>query len=370
MNKNYIPLHDLTNDDKAYIDLDKKFFLSDVAKRKDFDSLAEGICDLRLKHSDNTIDKNKKFDLTVHLGPWKMNQILDVYLKSKKPKSASNEFYEFMNLVEENNNKNEYLTDYPPYIETYYYDILKNTRKWDGPLQKSRQKNRDTGKKYVVIMLALLRNYKLKNSTPYAGKRQIMSLCDSTRDFLKLMAALFDVRMKQHGSNDISYFFSFEAKLTQDEIKGQTKAAVKVADDKYESIENKYINEITAKKMMSDFIDTCGNMLYDVQAKDELSSLMSEEKGIFTVSVKNDSSGKKLLSFLKTAADDTYIKIIEENNKNDMIIIDFELARLFAPKYKFSFRQSRNKIKMSNDILKSLCISEESKTKTRQKKLF
>ena len=393
MNLTYIPNHNLTNDDKAYIDLDKTFFLSDAARSKEFDSLAEGICDLRLKHSDDTIDKNKKFDLTAHLGSWKMNQILDVYLKSKETISVSNEFKEFMNLVEENNKKNEYLTDFPPYIETYYYDILKNTKKWDGPLQKSRQKNRDTGKKYVVIMLALLRNYKLKNSTPYTGKRQIMSLCDSTRDFLKLMAALFYVRMKQHPSKDLSYFFSFEAKPTQNEMKAQTEAAVKVANDKYEGIKNKYTNEITAKRM-SVFIDTCGNMLYDVQAKKELSSLISEEKGIFTVSFKDDTSGEKLLYFLKTAADDTYIKILEENNKNDMRIIDFELARLFAPKYKFSFRPSRNKIKIDNSVLKELCIngvdsfesaskkltehvekmyelkvSEANKPKTRQKKL-
>ena len=176
-------------------------------------------------------------------------------------------------------------------------------------------------------------------------------------------------------------------------MKAQTEAAVKVAEDKYEGIKNKYTNEITAKRM-SVFIDTCGNMLYDVQAKKELSSLISEEKGIFTVSFKDDTSGEKLLYFLKTAADDTYIKILEENNKNDMRIIDFELARLFAPKYKFSFRPSRNKIKIDNSMLKELCInggdsfesaskkltehvekmyelkvSEANKPKTRQKKL-
>lgn len=394
MNQTYIPNRNLTNDDKVHIDLDKKFFLSNVAKRKNFDSLAEGICDLRLKHSDNTIDKNKKFDLTAHLGSWKMNQILDVYLKSKERISVSNEFEDFMNLVEVNNKKNEYLTDFPPFIETYYYDILKNTKKWDGPLQKSRQKNSDTGKKYVVIMLALLRNYKLKNSTPYTGKRQIMSLCDSTRDFLKLMAALFDVRMKQHRFKDISYFFSFEAKLTQNEIKAQTEAAVKVAEDKYIGIKNKSDKEIITKRM-SVFVKTCGNILYDLQAKKELSSLISEEKGIFTVSFKDDTSGEKLLSFLKTAADDTYIKILDDKNKNDMKIIDFELSRLFAPKYKYSFRSSRNKIKIDDYMLKDLCInnadsfentsqkliehtgkmyklkvSEENKSETCQKKLF
>ena len=394
MDQTYIPNHNLTNDDKAHIDLDETFFLSDVAKRKEFDSLAEGICDLRLRHSDNTIDVKKKFALTAHLGYWTMNQILDVYLGSKKTISVSKEFKDFMDLVEENNDKSEYLTDFPPYIETYYYDILGNTKKWDGPLQKSRQKNRDTGKKYVVIMLALLRDYKLTASTPYAGKRQIMYLCNSTREFLQLMAALFDVRMKQHSSKDLSYFFSFEAKLTQNEIKSQTEAAIKVAEDKYKDVKKKYGKEIIAQRM-SVFIDTCGNMLYDVQAKKELSSLMSEEKGIFTVSFKDDTSGGKLLSFLKTAADDTYIKILEEHNKNDMRTIDFELSRLFAPKYKFSFRSSRNKIKIDDFMLKDLCInkidsfenasqkltehaekmykfkvSEENKSKLHQKKLF
>ena len=367
MNQTYIPNHTLTNDDKTYIDLDKTFFLSDSARTNKFESLAEGICDLRLKHSDNNIDKTKKFNLATHLGSWKMNQILDVYLKSKETISISDELREFVNLVKVNDEKDEYLTDFPPYIETYYYDILKHTKKWDGPLQKSRQRNSDTGKKYVVIMLALLRNYTLTSSTPYVGKRQLMHLCDSTRDYLKLMAALFDIRMRQHPSKDLNYFFSFEAKLTQSEIKTQTEAAVKVAEDRYEGIKTKYINEITAKRM-SAFIDICGNILYDVQAKEEFSSLMSEEKGIFTVSFKDDASGKKLVSFLKAAADDTSIKILDERNKNNMKIIDFELARLFAPKYKFSFRSSRIKIKMDADRLKNLCI--KTKPKTHQKELF
>jgi len=394
MNQTYIPNHNLTNDDKAHIDLDKTFFLSNVAKRKDFDSLAEGICDLRLRHLNNSIDDEIKFDLTAYLGNWTMNQILNVYFKSRKTISVSKEFKDFMDLVEENNEIDKYLTKFPPYIETYYYDILGQNKKWGGPLQKSRQKNRGAGKKYVVIMLALLRNYKLRSSTPYAGKRQLMYLCNSTREFLQLMAALFDVRMQQHPSKDLSYFFSFEAKLTQNEIKAQTEAAVKVAEDKYIGIKNKSDKEIITKRM-SVFINTCGNILYDLQAKKELSSLISEEKGIFTVSFKDDTSGEKLLSFLKTAADDTYIKILEDKNKNDMKIIDFELSRLFAPKYKYSFRSSRNKIKIDDNMLKDLCInnvdsfentsqkliehtekiyklkvSEENKSETCQKKLF
>ena len=362
MDQTYIPNHNLTNDDKAHIDLDKTFFLSDAARRNEFDSLAEGICDLRLKHSDNnnTIDVNKKFDLNAYLGYWTMNQILDVYLKSKKTISVGNEFKVFMDLVEKNNEKKKYLTDFPPYIETYYYDILGKTKKWDGTLQKSRQKNRDTGKKYVVIMLALLRNYKLTYSTPYAGKRQYMYLCNSTREFLQLMAALFDVRMKQYPSKDLSYFFDFEAKLTQNEIQAQTEATVKVAEDKYEGIKNKSNKEIITKKM-SIFIDTCGNILYDLQAKEELSSLISEERGIFTVSLKDNTSNDKLLSFLKTAADDTYIKILVENNKNNVRIINFELSRLFAPKYKFSFRSPWNKIKIDYFMLNDLCINQPNK---------
>jgi nucleoside-triphosphatase THEP1 len=377
MTETYVPHHNLTYDDKTYIDLDKRFFSSDAARHKDFYPLVEGICDLRLKHFDTNIDKNDKFDLTTHLGSWKMNQILDVYLKSKETISVSNEFKKFMNLVEVNYKKNEYSTNFPPYIETYYYDILKSPKQWNGQLQKSRQKNSDAVKKYIVIMLALLRNYKLKNSTPYVGRRQIMSLCGSIRDFLKLMAALFDIRIKQHPSEDISYFFYFKAKLSQNEIKAQTGAAIKVAEKKYGTIEDKYSNKINVKRI-GDFIDMCGKTIYDVQAKKELSSLMSEEKAIFTVSFKNDADGVKLHSFLKTAADDTYIKILDTNNKNNVIMIVFELARLFAPKYKYSFRSTRNKIKIDDVALKNICIIErnsfdakkDNKTKSYQKKLF
>ena len=392
----YIPNHNLTNDDKAHVDLDKIFFLSSSARSTEFESLAEGICDLRLKRSDDTIDAKNKFDITAHLGNWTMNQILDVYLKDRirtSVGSVSNEFDYFMNLVKKNHEKNEYLTDFPPYIETYYYDILGKLKTWEGPLQKSRQKNRDTGKKYVVIMLALLRNYKL-TSTPYTGKRQFMYLCNSTREFLQLMEALFDVRMKKHPSKDISDFFSFEAKLTKSEIQAQTEATIKVAEDKYKGIKNRSNKEIITKKM-SVFIDTFGNILYDLQAKQEFSSLISDEKSIFTVSFKNDIEGEKLIYFLKTAADDTYINILKEYNKNDLTTIDFELSRLFAPKYRFSFRPSRNKINIDGGMLKDLCInggdsfenasqklaehtlkmyklksSENNKPKTRQNRLF
>jgi len=185
-------------------------------------------------------------------------------------------------------------------------------------------------------------------------------LCNSTREFLQIMAALFDVRMKQYPSKDLNYFFDFEAKFTQKEIEAQTEATVKVAEDKYEGIKNKSNKEIITKRM-SIFIDTCGNILYDLQAKEELSSLISEERGIFTVSLKDNISDDKLLSFLKTAADDTYIKILVENNKNNRGIINFELSRLFAPKYKFSFRSPWNKIKIDYSMLNDLCFNQPNK---------
>jgi len=369
MNQTYIPNHNLTNDDKAHIDLDITFFLRSTTKRKEFAHLAEGICNLRLRHSDNTIDDNKKFDLTACLGNWTMNQILDVYLKRRETISVGKEFKDFMDLVEENNKTNKYLTKFPPYIETYYYDILEQNKKWAGTLQKSRQKNMGAGKKYIVITLALLRNYKLTSSTPYAGERQLMYLCNSTREFLQLMAALFDVRMRQHQSKDLSYFYSFKAKLTQSEIKAQTEAAVKVAEYKYTEIKNKSDKEIIAKRV-SVFIDTCGKILYDLQAKTEFSSLKSDEKGVFTVSFKDDKSGKKLSSFLKTAADDTIIKIINEDNKNDRSIIDFELSRLFSPKYKFLFRSPGGKITLNESLLKDLCTNSNDSFENTSNKLI
>ena len=369
MNQTYIPNHNLTSDDKGHIDLDETFFLSNATTRKEFGRLAEGICNLRLRHSDNTIDVKKKFDLTACLGNWDMNQILDVYLKGRKTISVSKEFNDFMDLVEEKNNANEYLTKYPPYIQTYYYDILGQNKKWTGPLQKSRQKNMDTGKKIIVITLALLRNYKLTSSTPYAGERQLMYLCNSTREFLQLMEVLFDVRMRQYKFKDLSSFYSFEAKPTQNEIKTQTEAAVKVAEYKYKEIKNKSDKEIIAKRI-SVFIDTCGNILYDLQAKTELSSLKSDEKGAFTVSFKDDDSGEKLYYFLKTAADDTIIKIINEINKNNEKIIDFELSRLFSPKYKYLVRSQGGKITLDGALLKEFCTKTRDSFENKSQKLI
>lgn len=369
MSQTYIPNHNLTNDDKAHIDLDKMFFLSSDAARKEFGHLAEGICNQRLRYSDNTIDDKIKFDLTACLGNWTINQILHVYLKSRKTRSVSKEFEDFMKLAEKNYDANKYKTRSPPYVETYYYDILGHNKNWTGPLQKSRQKNMGAGKKHIVIMLALLRDYKLTSSTPYAGERQLMYLCNSTREFLQLMAALFDVRMRQHQSKDLSYFYSFEAKLTQNEIQTQTDAAVKVAENKYKEIKSKSDKEIIAKRI-SVFIDMCGNILYDLEAKTELSSLISDEKGVFTVSFKDDESGDKLSSFLKTAADDTIIKIINESNKKDMRIIDFELSRLFSPKYKFLFRSRGGKIKLDSSLLNDLCTSSSDSFENKSRKLI
>lgn len=354
INQTYIPNHNLTGDDRKYIDLDLEFFSSDSVKQKSFYSLAEGICELRLKHADSTIGEDKKFDLATHLGTWDIREILDVFLRQKETISVSDEFKQFMNLVREKHKEKEYLTTHPPYIETYYYDVLKYDKKWDGDLEKSRQKNSTTGKKYVVIMLSLLRHYKFQSSTPYVGKRQIMSLCNTTREFLKLMKALFDVRMQRSSSKDIESFFSYEANLTQNEIEVQTEAALNAANEKYPNIGTNLGDK--AKERMRYFIDTCGNLLYDLQAKEELSSLMSDEKGVFSVSFKDDKDGKAMYKFLKTADEDTYIKILSESTEDDEKTVDFELNKLFAAKYKFSFRKSRNKIMLNGNLLQNLCV--------------
>ncbi len=375
MYQTYIPNHNLTNDDKLHIDLDEIFFLTDKAKRSAFNSFAQGICDLRLKHSDlmlqnskNLINSGKEFDLSQHLGVWDMNEILNVFLKRKKSLSVNKHFADFMKSVQENKETDKYLTDFPPYIETYYYDILKNDQKWKGDLLKSRQKNSATGKKYIVITLALLREYSLSNSTPYVGHRQIISLCSSTRDFLKIMEALFNVRLGKKSCKNLSDFFSYKAELNLSEIEAQTEAVVRVANDKYGGIKKKY-GRGKATERMSVFIDTCGTILFDLQAKRELSSLMSEEKRIFTTSFKDDKK-RRLYKFLQAAADDTYIKILRETIANGLIKVDFELARLFAPRYKSSFRQTQVKIIMDGEILKELSDCEADSCDQISKKLI
>jgi energy-coupling factor transporter ATP-binding protein EcfA2 len=360
INDTYVPEHNLIDDDRRYIDLDMEFFLSHSAKRGEFYSLAEGICDLRLKHWDERINEDGKFDLTAHLGSWDANEILNVFLKHKETISVNKKFEKFLNLVRENHRREIYRTEHPPYIDTYYYDILEYNKKWNGDLQKSREKNSDTGKMYVVIMLNLLREYKFKTSTPYVGVRQIMSLCNTTRDFLKIMKALFDARMKQASSKNLDCFFSFKASLTQNEIEVQTKAVLNVANDKYYSIKNKYSGysdtaSKNAAERMRVFIDTCGRILYDLQAKRELSSLTSDEKGVFTVSFENNEDGEYLYEFLRSADVDTHIQILNESTVSNIKTIDFELSRLFAPKYKFSFRKTRNKIIIDGESLKSFC---------------
>lgn len=366
MKKTYVPKHNLTDDDRKYIDLDNEFFSSESAKHRAFYSLAEGICDLRLKHSDNTIDKEEKFKLTTHLGSWDMNQILDIVLTRKKKTSVNDEFKKFMGTVRENHTHNRYLTDYPPYIDTYYYDILKYNKKWRGDLQISREKNSDTGKKYVVIMLALLNEYKFQASTPYVGTRQIMSLCSTTREFLKIMKALFDVRMKKTSHKDLNYFFSYKASFTQNEISMQTKAVLNVANDKYNGIDH---DSEKATERMRVFIDTCGTILYHLQAKKELSSLTSNEKGIFTVSFEDKKDMGVPYTFLKIADADTYIQILNDPTENNNTI-DFELSKLFAPKYKFSFRKTQNKITIDGKLLNNLCTSKADSFGNASKKLI
>jgi len=368
INHTYIPEHNLTDDDRKFINLNEEFFLSASARSGAFYSLAEGICDLRLKHLDETIDKKKQFNLKTHLGSWNANEILDVFLKHKETISVNKDFQEFMNLVRENNEIKKYRTNYPPYIDTYYYDILKCDKKWEGDLEKSREKNRDTGKKYVVIMLSLLKEYKFKSTTPYVGIRQIMYLCNTTRDFLKIMKALFDIRMGQSSSKGLSYFFSFEAPFTYKEIEMQTQAALNVADDKYNNIEQKYSENATER--MRTFIDTCGQILYDLQAKKELSSLTSEEKGIFTVSFENNEDANFIYDFFKSADVDTHIQILTENTVDNVKTIDFELSRMFAPKYKFSFRKTRNKITINEGKLIDYCRAKPNNFTKEAKKLI
>jgi len=354
INNTYIKQHNLTDDDRKFIDLNDVFFSTAPAENGDFYELTQGICDLRLKHFDKSIDTKRSFSLKTHLGSWNSNKILDLYLNRKLKISTSNNFKEFMCLVEENHEAGKYLTIDPPYIETYYFDILQQSQKWEGDMEKSREKNSDSGKKYIGTMLALLRKYKFKSTTPYVGIHQIMSLCNSTRDFLKIMKALFDLRINDGHIKDLDQFFSYKAPFTNNEIEIQTQAVVNVAEDKYNNIEQKYASEGATKKMRT-FIDTCGQITYNLQAKIELSALSSEEKGIFSVVLQNDEDGKIVSDFLKSAHVDTNINIISNDAVDNTNIIEFELSRIFAPKYKFSFRKPRNKILIDTRNLIGFC---------------
>ena len=55
INSTYIPGHNLTDDDRKFIDLNDVFFSTAPSETGDFYDLAQGICDLRLKHFDQTM---------------------------------------------------------------------------------------------------------------------------------------------------------------------------------------------------------------------------------------------------------------------------------------------------------------------------
>lgn len=364
INAAYIPRHSLTDADRAHYLLEEVY-----GKDAKFHEFVTSVTELRFKKFMGTNDVS--VDLKHLLGEWDINALLYPILKQSEKEvvrefiKKSNEnigikFFDFkrkdlpLEQLNEMMDSDDCLSNeqeepnIPPFYQTYLVDKLKLKLPQDtSEIYEIRaQKSREIRKKMVAAMLCLCNEYEL--SVPYAGYNMVIRMSDNCiRDFLRQMHEIYIIEKS-----------SAEIFLTsQINIQTQHEGILKASINRYEGISTDTPGHVLEVKKL---VDTLGEITAKIQsAYKDPSSLKTIEKGRFNIdySQMKDDDKRKLVEILNMALDSHYIK--KTTDFSDGNIGLFRLHRLFAPKFRFSYRGAlSNASLLGNDLLK-LCDNDD-----------
>jgi hypothetical protein len=186
---------------------------------------------------------------------------------------------------------------------------------------------------------------------PYAGYNMVISMSDQCiRDFLRQMHYIY-----LEEADDPEKFIQIKVHPNK-----QDNAIHKASEKKFSGISNELA--YNSPEVMR-LIDALGIITSKIQsAYNDPLTLKNTERGRFEIdfSQMRQTNGKELQKILGLARDSLYIKTIGDfysYRENKKII--FRLHRLFAPKFKFSYRGAYYDVSIKGDTLLDICNSED-----------
>ena len=378
INATYIPQHPLIDADRAHYSLEEIY-----SKETKFREFVTAVTDLRFKKFTGKNDIS--VDIKHLLGEWDINALLQPVLKSSENKKVREfikraeenigiKFFDFKRkdlpleqleetTPEERVSGEEQLDEFlpeeqgiDPEIPPFYQTYLLKKLKLKLPLEESElykiraQKSREIRKKMVAATLCLCKEYDL--SVPYAGYYMVWRMSDQCiRDFLRQMHEIY---LAENTSAE---------KFVERQVspKKQNDAIRKASENKYEGISNETPYHISEVKRL---IDSLGKITAEVQsAYKDTSSLKTVEKGRFYVDysrMKSKEDREDLKNIIDIARDSHCVKISGDLSNDDTRVL-FRLHRLFAPKFKFSYRGAYSNVSIKGDDLVKLCKEKDDK---------
>lgn len=382
INAVYIPKHPLTGADREHYPLEEVY-----RKRAKFNELVTAVTELRFKKFTGKSDIS--VDLKNLLGKWDVNALLYPILKNSEKKKVREfikraeenmgvKFFDFkrgglpLEQLEETESEEEasdeeqlgeFLPEgqgiepkIPPFYQTYLLEKLKlklpheESERYEIRAQKSRE----IRKKMVAATLCLCKEYGL--AVPYAGYYMVMSMSDQCiREFLRQMHEIY---LAEKTSAE---------KFVERQIhpKKQNVAIHKASESRYEGISNETPYHISEVKRL---VDSLGKITAEVQsAYEDLSSLKNVEKGRFYVDyslMKSEEDKEDLKNIIDIARDSHCVKMLGDFSNDDTRVL-FRLHRLFAPKFKFSYRGAYSNVSIKGDDLLKLCKEEKDQERER-----
>lgn len=374
MSKNYLPNHALTEADRIVVSLEDVY-----SSRRDFLNFVTKVTELRIKRILATNEIS--FDLKKILGDYDLNYLIyNISFKNSESESVrsfiaksskhiyrelfiENEEYESDQLssfckdeisadcdMKDSTEIEQYIpsdikSNIPPLYQIYLVDKLKTDLNGvEDDRRKIRAiKSKIFRKKMVAAMLCLCNEYRVV--IPFAGYKMILSMSDHCiRDYFRFMQEIF-LAEKQ----SIENFINRTANETR-----QDRTIKKVSQSRYDNIESEIPFGVSQIRNM---IDALGRITSNLQSNyKDPACLSSPERGRFQVSFADLRPEKleQIKNIIQLAIECHSIKIIEEDIYNKRLI--FRLHRIFAPKYRYSYRGAIYNVPLDANDLLTLCL--------------
>jgi hypothetical protein len=203
---------------------------------------------------------------------------------------------------------------------------------------------------------------------PMSGVSVVTSLADgSIRDFLEIMAEIFDRFAKDRGTLSADEVLEkFALSRTKIAAKTQTDGIYASSEAFYDGIG--ILTDSNAEAVMR-FITVLGRLTHHLQANfEDPSSLATAERGLFFIDparsypanalqielVNQIIHRAELSGYLRATTSKRGANVGEDNEAPK--ISGFRLHRRFAPRFMFSYRGAYEPVKLTEDFLYQVCI--------------
>lgn len=380
-------------DEQPLTDADRRVVSLDDRDRPEFQALCEAVASLRVYFSLGQDRRpavtgpevERYFSLKTRLGTVVVNDIIETMIsRSTSPLARQlREAAEFLHGL----NLSQYGLELTasgalPYYQAYvlwhwtgqkenfsaisraadFSKIGKNAK-----AMKAKSKQAWMRRKSVGAMLQIANRLGFRR-LPMSGVNVITSLADgSIRDFLEIMAEIFDRFAKERGTlSSDEILQKFARSGSKISAKTQTDGIYASSDAFYDGIG--ILTDSNAEAVMR-FITALGSLTHHLQANfEDPSALATAERGLFFIDAARSYPANaiqielinqiihraELSGYLRATTSKRGTSTAEDNEAPK--ISGFRLHRRFAPRFMFSYRGAYEPVKLTEDSLYQVCI--------------